>query len=403
MNIKDNKFPIGIIEGYFGEYWSMKDRLSYPKWLKRNSYNFFIYAPKNDKALRLNWDKPFTKEWLSEIQGFAKECKDNDIAFGVGFTPKGATLDLEKNLPKIHTKILEIINNLEIQNLAILFDDLKIDNEHEGQKQNKILREVFDILEKHFKETNKKIGLITCPSFYTTDPILEKVFGKMPENYFKDFLEGLSHSIDIFWTGEKVISETYTTQNLTLALKNLGRKPFIWDNYPVNDGKSASDKLFLNPFKDRSVILDYSSGIAINPMKEPNLSKIPLVTLPNALTNKKEEKLNDEILTQALFCDKKTLKLKTLSKNKDKDKVKNTNKAGDNDTKLLFTFLIQNAQNLANEGISNLTISQKNEIINKLRSFASLGIKEEIIKDLIQELVKFYEGKYAFDPECLTG
>ncbi|MDY5779713.1 MAG: beta-N-acetylglucosaminidase domain-containing protein [Succinivibrionaceae bacterium] len=403
MNIKDNKFPIGIIEGYFGEYWSMKDRLSYPKWLKRNSYNFFIYAPKNDKALRLNWDKPFTKEWLSEIQGFAKECKDNDIAFGVGFTPKGATLDLETNLPKIHTKILEIINNLEIQNLAILFDDLKIDNEHEGQKQNKILREVFDILEKHFKETNKKIGLITCPSFYTTDPILEKVFGKMPENYFKDFLEGLSHSIDIFWTGEKVISETYTTQNLTLALKNLGRKPFIWDNYPVNDGKSASDKLFLNPFKDRSVILDYSSGIAINPMKEPNLSKIPLVTLPNALTNKKEEKLNDEILTQALFCDKKTLKLKTLSKNKDKDKVKNTNKARDNDTKLLFTFLIQNAQNLANEGISNLTISQKNEIINKLRSFASLGIKEEIIKDLIQELVKFYEGKYAFDPECLTG
>ena len=155
MNIKDNKFPIGIIEGYFGEYWSMKDRLSYPKWLKRNSYNFFIYAPKNDKALRLNWDKPFTKEWLSEIQGFAKECKDNDIAFGVGFTPKGATLDLETNLPKIHTKILEIINNLEIQNLAILFDDLKIDNEHEGQKQNKILREVFDILEKHFKETNK--------------------------------------------------------------------------------------------------------------------------------------------------------------------------------------------------------------------------------------------------------
>lgn len=403
MNIKDNKFPIGIIEGYFGDYWSMKDRLSYPKWLKRNSYNFFIYAPKNDKALRLNWDKPFTKEWLSEIQGFAKECKDNDIAFGVGFTPKGATLDLETNLPKIHTKILEIINNLEIQNLAILFDDLKIDNEHEGQKQNKILREVFDILEKHFKETNKKIGLITCPSFYTTDPILEKVFGKMPENYFKDFLEGLSHSIDIFWTGEKVISETYTTQNLTLALKNLGRKPFIWDNYPVNDGKSASDKLFLNPFKDRSVILDYSSGIAINPMKEPNLSKIPLVTLPNALTNKKEEKLNDEILTQALFCDKKTLKLKTLSKNKDKDKVKNTNKARDNDTKLLFTFLIQNAQNLANEGISNLTISQKNEIINKLRSFASLGIKEEIIKDLIQELVKFYEGKYAFDPECLTG
>lgn len=400
MNIKDNKFPIGIIEGYFGEYWSMKDRLSYPKWLKRNSYNFFIYAPKNDKALRLNWDKPFTKEWLSEIQGFAKECKDNDIAFGVGFTPKGATLDLETNLPKIHTKILEIINNLEIQNLAILFDDLKIDNEHEGQKQNKILREVFDILEKHFKETNKKIGLITCPSFYTTDPILEKVFGKMPENYFKDFLEGLSPTIDIFWTGEKVISETYNVSNLTLALKNLGRKPFIWDNYPVNDGKSASDKLFLNPFKDRSVIFNYSSGIAINPMKEANLSKIPLVTLHKALINKNEEILNEENLTKALFNESKNENLKPLnndfnSLNKDKEK--------NNNSKFLFTFLIENAQNLANEGISNLTISQKNEIINKLRSFASLGIKEEIIKDLIQELVKFYEGKYAFDPACLTG
>ena len=135
-------------------------------------------------------------------------------------------------------------------------------------------------------------------------------------------------------------------------------------------------------------------------MKEANLSKIPLVTLHKALINKNEEILNEEILTKALFNESKNENLKPLnndfnSLNKDKEK--------NNNSKFLFTFLIENAQNLANEGISNLTISQKNEIINKLRSFASLGIKEEIIKDLIQELVKFYEGKYAFDPACLTG
>ena len=81
------------------------------------------------------------------------------------------------------------------------------------------------------------------------------------------------------------------------------------------------------------------------------------------------------------FNESKNENLKPLnndfnSLNKDKEK--------NNNSKFLFTFLIENAQNLANEGISNLTISQKNEIINKLRSFASLGIKEEIIKDLIK-------------------
>ena len=111
--------------------------------------------------------------------------------------------------------------------------------------------------------------------------------------------------MDLFWTGSKVISTDYTEEDLELATKLLGRKPFIWDNYPVNDGKKASDYIYLQPFTNRQNLIRFCSGIAVNPMKQTFLNLIPLANITRAILNlndcnKQYEKLENNFSDSVL-------------------------------------------------------------------------------------------------------
>ena len=128
----------------------------------------------------------------------------------------------------------------------------------------------------NFIRENTKIQTVSfCPTYYSFDPILDKVFGERPENYLEDLAELLDQSIDIMWTGPKVISSELTVEHLKEVSSILKRKPLIWDNYPVNDGPKNCKFIFLDAFKNRSSdIKDHISGYMSNPMNQAQLSKI---------------------------------------------------------------------------------------------------------------------------------
>ena len=66
----------------------------------------------------------------------------------------------------------------------------------------------------------------------------------------------------------------------------MGRKPFIWDNYPVNDGPHMAKHLYLRAFENRGPELkSLTTGLAANPMNEAFLSWIPLATLPKNIAD----------------------------------------------------------------------------------------------------------------------
>ncbi len=366
-------FPMGIIEGYFGKYWSMKDRLTYPKWLKAHGFTFFLYAPKNDTSLRKEWDKPYSNEYLLELKKFQEECKAHDIAFGLGISPLGATLDTAFTINKLKEQINILSDELEPNMLAILFDDTKKVDEDDGKKQNEILLTLNDLLKE------KNITPFTCPSYYSDDPILDKIFGQRSTHYYQDFAQDLPLSFNIFWTGQKVISQTFEKDSLINISSIFNRKVFIWDNYPVNDGKKASSHLFLEPFLDRSEVLTFCSGIAINPMKEPNLSKIPLASLEDALLGKPHKELTNTLLMKAFYNEDSSC-FENLS-------VSNFMK--------IFTFLEIFAPTFAKTPVEELTKDAKAQILSELAKLPNNCIRKEI--------TDFLEGKYTFDPTCLTG
>ncbi|HLE56643.1 MAG TPA: beta-N-acetylglucosaminidase domain-containing protein, partial [Rhodothermia bacterium] len=65
--------------------------------------------------------------------------------------------------------------------------------------------------------------------------------------------------------------------------QQLERKPFLWDNYPVNDGQRMSQYLHLRGFTGRpSALKETIAAHGINPALQPTLTRIPALTLADS-------------------------------------------------------------------------------------------------------------------------
>jgi hypothetical protein len=122
--------------------------------------------------------------------------------------------------------------------------------------------------------------LILCPTYYSDDPVLDRVFGARPAGYLNDLGRGLDPAIDVFWTGEEVCSRAYGVSGLGRVAEALRRRPVIWDNYPVNDGLVMSRSLHVRAFTGRpAAMAGVIRGHAVNPASQPVLSRIPVLSL----------------------------------------------------------------------------------------------------------------------------
>jgi hyaluronoglucosaminidase len=125
--------------------------------------------------------------------------------------------------------------------------------------------------------------VLVCPSYYTDDPVLDRVFGPRPDGYLERLGAALDPAVEVFWTGEEVCAREISPGHLRRVGERLGRAPFLWDNYPVNDGQRMSLFLHLRAYTGRpSANAPWIRAHGVNPALQPTLSRIPLLTLPAA-------------------------------------------------------------------------------------------------------------------------
>jgi hyaluronoglucosaminidase len=265
----DKVIKSGVIEGFFGKPWDWAARLSSADFLSGCGYQFYIYAPKADPFLRRRWREPMpaaTMQRLSQLRG---QCRDSGIALGIGLTPFEIYLNYDATARKsLHSKVTQI-NEIGVDMICILFDDMRGDVDDLPDLQAKIVHDVCS--------WSNARGFIVCPTYYSYDPRLMREFGTPAKTYLRDFGRIIDPSIDVFWTGEKVISNGYSRNHLSDVAADLGRKPFIWDNHISNDSKIRTNHLFLDPSAGAwEVPADLIAGLAINPMNQPHLSRIAL-------------------------------------------------------------------------------------------------------------------------------
>jgi len=267
------KNQLGVIEGFYGEQWSWGERADYANFLRKHGFSFYIYAPKADGYLRKKWREPFPKVLEEKLAKLAGQCHSAGIEFGLGFSPHEIYLtafDLEAKRLLQHR--LDVFNRIGVDKLGILMDDMKGDLPDLAARQIEVVNWIA--------ARSKARQFVFCPTYYSLDPVLEKLFGKMPAGYFEKLGKELDPKVSMFWTGEEVCSKSYTEEHLRAAAGLLGRKPLLWDNYPVNDGPRMCKFLHLRPFTGRPAEMgNWLAGHAVNPMNQAALSKIVLLTL----------------------------------------------------------------------------------------------------------------------------
>jgi hyaluronoglucosaminidase len=264
---------LGTIEGYFGRAWSWNARGAVIARLAPAGYRFFHYAPKLDTRLRRDWQQLHNEDDAAAISTFAAHCRRHNVRFGIGLTPYGAHLGFDSNMRQAMKAKLAQFDSWGIDDLAILFDDMRGDIDDLAARQLEIASFATD----HSKATR----FFLCPSYYSNDPVLDRVFGARPAHYLETLGRKLDPAVAIYWTGEEVCSPEIGIGHLRDVCGLLGRKIALWDNYPVNDGPRMSQYLHLRAFTGRSARSGETvSHHAINPASQPILGCIPALTLP---------------------------------------------------------------------------------------------------------------------------
>ncbi|MBV8684496.1 MAG: beta-N-acetylglucosaminidase domain-containing protein [Caulobacteraceae bacterium] len=264
--------PLGIIEGYYGRPWSWEARGRVAALLAGHGYEFFLYAPKADEFLRRRWREPHPKDEATALAAFAGSCRALGLAFGVGLSPFEIYLAFDSEAKAALSDKLAELDSLGVQRLAILFDDMRGDLPDLAARQADILHWIG--------ERTRAERLIMCPTYYSDDRSLDTYFGARPEGYLEALGASLDPAIEVFWTGPEVCSRELKPGHLSRVAAQLGRRPLLWDNYPVNDGPRMSPYLYLRAFTGRSAaIAPLIAGHAVNPALQPTLSCIPALTL----------------------------------------------------------------------------------------------------------------------------
>lgn len=354
----DKSFKLGIVEGFFGSAWTWQARYDYADFLSGNGFNTYLYAPKSDHYLRRDWHLPFPENHFSALRKLANTYKNKQLNFGIGLSPFELYRTFNTEKKALLKQKLDQINRINPAILCILFDDMQGDFENLARQQT----DITDFISQYSQASH----FIFCPTYYSNDPKLIAHFGKMPDQYLEDIGRMLDSSIDIFWTGPKVFSETFPAQHLKSVAEKFLRKPLIWDNYPVNDAERLCGMLNLRPFPDQAEVMrELTAGHLANPMNQAYLSQIPLLSLSKHYRGAADAE--SDLLKQA--CEQLC-------------------------PSLLAACLLEDAALFQQQGLSVLDANARQSCIEKYSRFADNPVAREIIDWL--------NGKYAFDPACLT-
>jgi hypothetical protein len=263
---------LGLIEGFYGRPWTWEARAATVGFLARYGYDFYLYAPKFDPYLRRRWQERHPAESLDQLAALGRHCQEAGARFGIGLSPYELYDQFDGAAREALTAKLRDFDAVGVQDLAILFDDMRGDSPDLAERQVEIVHWAA--------ERTGATRVIVCPTYYTDDPVLDRVFGRRPDRYLERLGALLDARIEVFWTGEEVVSREISPGHLRRVGEQLGRKPFLWDNYPVNDGQRMSQYLHLRGVTGRPASnAELVAGHGINPALQPVLTRIPALTL----------------------------------------------------------------------------------------------------------------------------
>src|SRR5271169_975885 len=162
----------GIIEGYYGKPWSWDEREDQARFLKAHGYGFYLYAPKADPYLRRRWREDHPAAEADRLSRMAARCAEVGMRFGVGLSPYEVYRDFNEAAKTDLARKLAFFDMIGATDLAILFDDMPAEQPDLAETQIRIIHWAA--------ERTRASRIIACPTRYTDDPVVERLFGAGP-------------------------------------------------------------------------------------------------------------------------------------------------------------------------------------------------------------------------------
>jgi hypothetical protein len=265
----------GVIEGFYGPPWSHDDRLSMIRWLARHKpLSTYVYAPKDDPYLRQAWRDPYPAAEAARLRELADLARSVGVRFVYQISPG---LDMCYSAPDDRAALVQKlgqVRTLGVRAFMLALDDIPRSFHCSADETtygvgDAAIGGAHAAVANLIAQWNPSGSLLVVPMDYS-----ELV--RTP--YLGALAHRLAATIDLVWTGPYVVPSRISAAQADAIARVYGRRPVLWDNYPVND--FARDDLHLGPVAGRAPTLPrHLAGLIANPMNEAEASKIPLATL----------------------------------------------------------------------------------------------------------------------------
>lgn len=261
----------GVVEGFYGNNWSQTDRMRQFQFYGANKMNTYIYGPKDDPYHLARWREAYPTETAEKMKALVAEAKRNKVKFVWAIHP-GNDIQWNKTDSVNVVKKLEMMYALGVRAFAVFFDDVWGGEGTRGIKQAQLLNYVTDNFVKKYDDVEP---LILCPTQYNR--------GWASGSYLSELRDNLYKEVRIMWTGNSVV-DFINKGDMEWINNQIGRKAFIWLNYPVND--YCISRMLMGPtFGDDLNIANDLSGYTSNPMEYAEASMLSLYSVADYTWN----------------------------------------------------------------------------------------------------------------------
>lgn len=254
----------GVVEGFYGTPWSHEARLRQLRFYGENKMNTYIYGPKNDPYHSCpGWRKPYPEKESAQIRELVKVAAENEVNFVWAIHP-GQDIKWNDEDRRLLIAKLESMYNLGVRSFAVFFDDIS----GEGTDPHR-QADLLNYIDRHFVKAKPDVTpLVMCPTEYN------RSWSNPKGNYLTTLGEKLDPSIQIMWTGDKVVADI-KEESMAWINARIRRPAYIWWNFPVSD--YVRDHLLLGPvYGNDTHIASAMSGFVTNPMEHAEASKIAI-------------------------------------------------------------------------------------------------------------------------------
>ena len=284
MNSAETFHRRGIVEGFFGPLWSMAHRRRLLEFGAARGMNTYLYAPKDDPYHRKLWRRPYPDAQWRQLVRLIAAAQKQQIDFVYGFHPGEGLRFSDDRAVALLLRKAERFYEAGVRTFAVLFDDIPSrlnDPRDRHEFKNSLARAEGNWLAKILAAQPASWSAVEwwiCPSYYSEDVLLERVFGQFEPEFLATLAKYLPPNIPCFWTGPSVVSKTISLSDVQRIVKKIARPLLLWDNYPVND-LSMRDELHIGPLTGRDPRLPQAVyGYLNNPLLQEDLSFVPLAT-----------------------------------------------------------------------------------------------------------------------------